>query len=126
MQKSVLSNKTKCKILVTISVCAILLSSIFSFSGNFNGWTYFVIHLASVILGLFLLTVSALTFSEFRTYRLFLVLCAFAAITLAEGVSLISFIVPIIPQDNSLHSLIVHLMILLMLSFFSVGIFRTD
>lgn len=83
-------------------------------------------HLVSLILGLFLSIVSGLTFFEFRTKRLFLIMCAFSAIVIAEGVSLLNFIIPIMPMDYNIHSLITHLMILLMLSFFSVGIFRTD
>ena len=102
------------------------MTAIFSLYRNMGLVLYFAVHLVSVILGLFLSIVGALTFLEFRTMRLLLVFCAFSAVTVAELVSLVSFAVPILPLDNGLDSLIVHLMILLMLSFFSLGIFRSD
>jgi len=127
MQKSTISNEKKRNLLLIITCCTFLLSVGFSLSRNFSDdLIYFVIHTVSIILGLFLSIVSALTFSEFKTRRLFLILCAFVAITLAEGVSIINFVIPIMPMDDNLHSLVTHSMILLMLSFFSIGIFRTD
>ena len=127
MQKSTLTHKKKIKILVAIAGFATLVSVTFSLYHNFqDNEIYFGIHLASVTLGAFLSIVGTLTFLEFRTRRLFLVMCAFIAITLAEGISTVNFIIPIIPIDTNIHSFITHSMILLMLSFFSVGIFRTD
>ena len=127
LQKPSLTNKIKRNILLSISTIVIIPAITFSLLQNSQGGEeFFVIHIASVILGSFLSIISALTFFEFRTRRLFLVSCAFFAVTIAEGMALFNFIVPIVPPDNSIHSLITHALILLMLAFFSAGIFRTD
>ena len=127
MQKASLTNKQKMKLLLGMAVGGMALFAAFStFSNLRQDLTYFGLHLASVILGCFLSVVGALSFMEFRTKRLFLVMCAFIAISLAECVSLFNFAIPMMPIDANAHSFITHSMVLLMLAFFAFGIFRTD
>ena len=127
MQKSQLDNKTKSKILI-ISIIAVLMISLpLSFSNFMLGNGFHVsIHITAIILAAFLVVVGFLTYREFRTRRLFLVMCAFFAITIAEIVTLSTFVFSFMEPNTNLDSLITHGLILLMLSFFAVGIFRRD
>lgn len=84
------------------------------------------IHTASIILGSFLSVVAAITYLKYRTTRLFLMLCAFLAITSAELIFALNTVFVFWAAYKSTDSIVTSGMILLMLTFFSVGIFRTD
>lgn len=127
MQKSQLDNKTKFKILIGSFIAVILISLPISFSNFLNGNGLHVgIHIAAIILATFLSIVGLFTYKEFRTGRLFLVMSAFMVILVAEIASLSSFLISELPFKATIDSLITHSLILVMLSFFSVGIFRRD
>lgn len=87
---------------------------------------YVGIHIVSTVLGSFLSVVSFLTYSEFRTKRLLLVTFAFFAISTAEAVSLINYVLPFTALSTGFDAIITHGLILLMLSFFAIGVFRSD
>lgn len=84
------------------------------------------IHISSTLLGVFLSIVALVTYFEFKTTRLFLVLCAFTTITAVEIFSIISFVLSEIPPTPDSDSLVTHGLIFAMLSFFAIGIFRSD
>jgi len=127
MQKSQLDNKTKFKILIGSFIAVILISLPVSFSNFLDGnGLHISIHIAAIILAAFLSIVGLLTYKEFRTGRLFLVMSAFMVMLVAEIVSLSSFLISTSPFKATVDSLITHSLILVMLSFFSVGIFRRD
>lgn len=107
----------------------IVLSSLpFAFPHILGGHgIYFAIHVASVSLGSFLSLVGFFTYKEFKTAKLFLVMCAFLAITIGETFSFINnMVTPLIPSSFGLDALISHGLILLTLSFFVLGIFRSN
>ena len=87
---------------------------------------FYSMHVVSVILGGFLVVVSSLSFLEFKSNRLFLITLAFLAITMAEGISLVNMVIPLFENMYGIHSLITHGLILMMLAFFAIGIFRRD
>jgi len=127
MQKAYLDIKGKYKILTIISAVLILISFPYFFPHFVHGHGLHVgIHLASVILGLFLSIVGVLVYLEYKTKRLFLMLCAFCAITLVEIVSSVNIVFLFWPSHTNMDSLFTHGLILATLSFFAVGIFRTD
>lgn len=97
-------------------------------SGNFTDENkiHISIHISSTLLGLFLSIVAFVTYFEFKTSRLFLIMCAFATITSVEVFSIISFVLSEIPPTPDVDSLVTHGLILTMLSFFAIGIFRSD
>lgn len=127
MQNSTLSISVKSKILLAISV-AVILATIPLGIQKIDSETqvYYSIHVVSVILGGFLVAVSSLSYSEFRSNRLLLVTLAFLAITIAEAVSLLNMVVPLFDNMYGIHGLITHGLILMMLAFFAIGIFRRD
>lgn len=53
-------------------------------------------------------------------------MCAFYAVTAAETFSFINLVSPFIPSSMGLDGIIAHTLILLMLTFFVIGIFRSD
>lgn len=119
--------KDKTKILVTITVAALVISMPLGFERiSFEERGYYAIHVVSVIFGLFLSIVGIITYIEFRNTRLLMVFLAFFAITIAEGTSLVNLLSPIFDVTYGIHDLITHGLILIMLSFFIVGIFRSD
>lgn len=87
---------------------------------------YYAIHVVSLIFGLFLSVLGFLTYLEFRSPRLLMVFCAFVAITIAESTSWINLIYPFFENTYGIHGYVTHGLILVMLSFFIVGIFRSD
>ena len=86
----------------------------------------FIVDSASITLGSFLSVVGAMTYLEYRINRLLFVMFAFAAITTAEIVSTANFLLFFQESYINMDSLLTHGLILLMLSLFSLGIFRTD
>ncbi|KFM21101.1 hypothetical protein AAA799B03_01377 [Marine Group I thaumarchaeote SCGC AAA799-B03] len=127
MQKPTLSIKDKTKILVTVSVAALVISVPLGFERiDFEVRGYYAIHIVSVIFGLVLSIIGIITYFEFRKTRLLMVFAAFLTITIAESTSLVNLINPIFDIVYGTHDLIIHGLVLVMLSFFVVGIFRTD
>lgn len=127
MQKVHLATKGKSKILLVISIALMFVFVPVFLPHYMHGHGLHVsIHLASIILGSFLSVVGAITYLEFKTSRLFLMMCAFCAITVAEIASVVNIMFLFWPSYSSADSLITHGLILTMLSFFVVGIFRTD
>lgn len=119
--------KTKTKILITITVAALAISTPLGFDRiNLEEREYYAIHVASVIFGLFLSIVGFISYLEFRNIRLLMIFSAFLAITVAESTSLVNLLNPFFEITYGMHDLITHGLILVMLSFFMVGIFRTD
>ncbi|TBR12155.1 MAG: hypothetical protein EPO62_00505 [Candidatus Nitrosotenuis sp.] len=84
------------------------------------------IHIISIALGTFLSVVGLFTYTTFKTKRLFLMMCAFYAVTAAETFSFVNLVFPFIPSSMGLDGIIAHTLILLMLTFFVIGIFRSD
>lgn len=84
------------------------------------------IHIISIALGTFLCVVGLFTYRSFKTTRLFLMMCAFYAVTAAETFSFINLVFPFIPTNVGLDGLISHTLILSMLLCFVIGIFRSD
>ena len=127
MQKPALTIKDKTKILVTITVAALVISIPLGFERiGFEERGYYAIHVVSVIFGLFLSIVGIITYLEFKNTRLLMVFLAFFAITIAEAISLVNLINPIFDISYGIDNSITHGLILVMLSFFIVGIFRSD
>ncbi|WP_428325973.1 hypothetical protein [Nitrosopumilus sp.] len=127
MQKPTLSIKEKTKILLIILVTALVISIPLGFDRvSFEERGYYAIHVASVIFGLFLSIVGLITYLEFRNIRLLMIFGAFSAITVAESTSLANMLNPFFEITYGTHDLITHSLILVMLSFFIVGIFRSD
>lgn len=127
MQKPTLTNKTKSKFLLVLAVGVILISIPLGFQTvTQEEGIHYAIHVISVILGSFLSLVSVLAYFEFKTQRLMLVSFAFIAITFAEGASLVNSVFPFFEPSYGIHALITHGLILVMLTFFAVGIFRSD
>ena len=127
MQKSHLDNKGKSKILFLLSITLGIITIPLSISHFIEGHgIHLGIHIASITLGSFLSVVGAMTYLEYRINRLLFVMFAFAAITTAEIVSTANFLLFFQESYISMDSLLTHGLILLMLSLFSLGIFRTD
>ena len=127
LQNSTLSISGKSKILLVISITVILATIPIGIQKiDSDTQIYYSIHVVSVILGGLLVAVSSMSFSEFRSNRLLLVTLAFLAITIAEIISLVNMIIPIFDSVYGIHGLITHGLILMMLAFFAIGIFRRD
>lgn len=127
MQISRLDNRSKFKLLgILVLVGLTILIPITSENFNDGNKIHISIHISSVLLGMFLSIVAILTYYEFRTSRLLSVMCAFIAITSVEMFSIISFVLSEIPPRPDMDSLVIHGLILAMLSFFALGIFRSD
>ena len=122
-----MDNKSKFKLLgILISIGLIVLIPITSENFTDDNKIHISIHISSTLLGLFLSIVAFVTYFEFRNTRLFLIMCAFTTITILEIFSVISFVLSELPPSPNVDSLITHGLIFAMLSFFAVGIFRSD
>jgi len=127
LQKPTISIKDKTNILLIVAVAVLLISIPIGFENiDSSERGYYAIHVVSLIFGLFLSIIGLRTYLEFRNTRLLMVFCAFVAITLAESTSWINLIYPFFDNTYGIHSYITHSLILVMLSFFIVGIFRSD
>ena len=127
MQKSHLDNKDKSKILFLFAIILGVITIPLSLPHFIEGHGIHIgIHIVSVILGSFLSMVGVMTYLEYRTSRLLFVMFAFAAITTAEIISTANFLFFFQESYIGMDSLLTHSLILLMLSLFSLGIFRTD
>lgn len=127
MQQVHLDNGGKFKILVIIT-CALIAVSIPLFLPHFEHGhgVHTTIHISGIVLGSFLSVVGAITYLEYKTPRLLLVFFAFFAITVAEVLSIANMLLVFWPSYSGIDSMITHLLILMMLTFFSIGIFRRD
>jgi hypothetical protein len=127
LQSTGLNTRAKSKVLMISSLIIGLSLLPFTFQHILIGHgTYFAIHIASISLGTFLSIVGFFTYREFKAAKLFLIMFAFVAITVGEAFSFINMITPFFASNFGLDSLISHGFILLMLSFFVVGIFRSN
>lgn len=127
MLKSRLENDIKFKILAIITgvLVAIGIPAFLPHYSHGHG-LHVTIHLAGIVIGTFLSVVSAITFLEYKTKRLLLVFLAFFSITIAEVLAASNMIFLFWPAYSSVDSMITHFLILMMLTFFAVGIFRRD
>ncbi len=127
MQKQTLSIKVKSKILSLLIITTLVISIPLGFDRvDSSERGYYAIHVISIIFGLFLSVVGIITYIDFRNTRLLMVFSAFFSITIAESTFIINLIYPIYNITYGIHDLIIHSLILLMLSFFTIGIFRPD
>jgi len=127
VQKPHLDNRRKFQILGIIAGVLIAISvPLFLPHFEHGHGIHTIIHIAGIILGTFLSVVSALTYLEYKTTRLFLVFLAFVAISFAEVISAVNMIFLFWPSYSSIDSIITHILILITLVFFSIGIFRRD
>lgn len=127
MLKPALTIKDKTNILLVVAVAVLLVSVPIGFEEiDSSERGYYAIHIASLIFGLFLSILGFLTYLEFRNARLLMIFCAFVAITIAESTSLINLFYPFFENTIGMHGYVTHGLILVMLSFFIVGIFRSD
>lgn len=127
MQKQTLSIKNKTRILVTLTIVALVISVPLGFEKvDIAERGYYALHVVSVVFGLFLFIVGVISYLEFKNTRLLMIFSAFLAITIAESASLINLVSPIFETTYEIHDLITHGLILTMLSFFIIGIFRSD
>lgn len=127
MHVSRLDNKSKSKLLgILVLSGLVILIPITSENFTDENKIHISVHIASTFLGLFLSLVAVITYFEFKTSRLFLVFCAFATITSVELFSIISYILSDIPPTPNIDTLVTHGLIFTMLSFFVIGIFRSD
>ena len=127
MLKPALTIKDKTNILLVVAVAVLLISVPIGFEKIDSSESgYYAIHIASLIFGLFLSILGFLTYLEFRNTRLLMIFCAFVAITIAESTSLINLFHPFFENTIGMHGYVTHSLILVMLSFFIVGIFRSD
>ena len=127
MQYVHLDSKTKIRILCFVSI-AMLASSLPAFLPHFmhGHGLHMSLHIACIILGTFLSIIGAITYLKFRTARLFLMMCAFFAITSAEVIFALNIVFVFWASYTSTDSIVTSGLVLLTLIFFSVGIFRTD
>ncbi len=127
MQQVHLDNRGKFKIL-TILTAVLIAVSVPLFLPHFEHGhgIHTIIHISGIILGSFLTIVGAITYLEYKRPRLLLVFLAFFAITAAEILSAANMLFVFWPSYPSIDSMITHMLILMMLAFFSVGIFRRD
>jgi len=127
MQKPTLSIKNKTKILVTLTIITLIISIPLGFEKvDLSERGYYALHVVNVIFGLFLSIVGIMAYLEFKNTRLLMIFAAFLAITIAESASLVNLVSPIFETTYGIHDLITHGLILTMLSFFIIGIFRSD
>ena len=127
MQQIHLDNNGKFKIL-TIITCALVAVSVPLFLPHIEHGhgIHTLIHVSGIILGTFLSVVGVITYLEYKTPRLLLVFLAFLAITIGEVLSAANMLLVFWPSYSSIDSMITHGLILMMLTFFSFGIFRRD
>jgi len=127
MLKSRLENNIKFKILAIVTgvLIAISLPAFLPHIQHGHG-VHVTIHLAGIVIGTFLSVVSVITFLEYKTKRLFLVFLAFFSVTVAEVLAASNMIFLFWPAYSSIDSMITHFLILMMLTFFAVGVFRRD
>ena len=91
--KSQFDTKEKSKILAGLAIAIVLISVPMSLQLFISGYgTHISIHIISIILGGFLTTIGIFTFKQFRSTRLFLVMCAFLTITIMETIVLSTLI----------------------------------
>lgn len=127
MLKPPLTIKDKTNIFLIVAVAVLLISVPIGFDKiDSSERGYYAIHVASLIFGVFLSILGFLTYIEYRNVRLLMVFSAFVAITIAEGTSLINLFYPFFENSIGIHGYVTHGLILVMLSFFIVGIFRSD
>jgi len=127
LQQTKLNNKTKSKALILLFIGIGASSLPFAIPHILGGHgLYYGIHVASISLGSFLSLIGSITYKEFKTTRLFLVMCAFLAVTAAEAFSFINMVFPLVQSNIGMDGIISHFLILLMLSFFVIGIFRSN
>lgn len=127
MQKPALTIKDKTNILLVVAVAVLLISVPIGFESiDSSERGYYAIHVVSLIFGLFLSVLGFLTYLEFRSTRLLMVFGAFVAITVAESTSWINLFYPFFENTYGIHGYVTHGLILVMLSFFIIGIFRSD
>ncbi|WP_048109553.1 hypothetical protein [Nitrosarchaeum koreense] len=127
MQKTALNNKQKFHILILITGVLMAISIPVFLPHFLHGHgVHTGIHLASISLGSFLSVIGVMTYLEYKTKRLLLVFFAFATITIAETLSALNIIFLFWASYSSIDSVITHLLILMMLTFFSIGIFKRD
>jgi len=127
MQISTLDNRSKSKLLgILVVVGLLVLIPITNENFTDENKIHVSIHITSSLLGLFLSIVAFLTYLEFRASRLLFVMCAFITITSVELFAIILFVLSDVPPTPNIDSLITHGLIFLMLSFFAIGIFRSD
>ncbi len=127
MQQTHLDTRGKFKILLLISG-VISVASVPLFLPHFihGHGVHTGIHMIGITLGSFLSVVGAITYLEYRTTRLLLVFFAFLAVTAAEILSALNMVFLFWPSYSSVDSIMTHLLIVMMLTFFSIGIFRRD
>ena len=127
MQQLHLDNKRKFQILLLITGVITAVSVPLFLPHFLHGHGFHTgIHIAGIILGSFLSVVGAIAYLEYRRTRLLLVFFAFLTVTVAEIVSALNMVFLIWPSYSSVDSTMTHLLILMMLVFFSMGIFRRD
>ena len=127
MQKPTRTTKDKTNILLVVSLTVLLISVSIGFDSiDPSERVYYAIHVVSLIFGVFLSVLGFLTYREFKNTRLLMVFGAFVAITVAESTSWLNLVYPLFESTYGLHGYVTHSLILLMLSFFIIGIFRSD
>ena len=127
MQKPTRTTKDKTNILLVVALAVLLISVPIGFDSiDPSERGYYAIHVVSLIFGVFLSVLGFLTYREFKNTRLLMVFGAFVAITVAESTSWLNLIYPFFESTYGLHGYVTHSLILVMLSFFIIGIFRSD
>ncbi|AJW69903.1 hypothetical protein [Nitrosopumilus adriaticus] len=127
MQKPTLSTKDKTNVLLILAAAILLISVPIGFEKiDSSERGYYAIHVVSLIFGSFLSVLGFLTYREFKSTRLLMVFCAFVAITIAESTSWVNLFYPFFENTYGIHGYVTHSLILVMLSFFIIGVFRSD
>lgn len=127
MQKPTLSTKDKTNVLLIVAAAILLISVPIGFEKiDSSERGYYAIHVVSLIFGSFLSVLGFLTYREFKSTRLLMVFCAFVAITIAESTSWVNLFYPFFENTYGIHGYVTHSLILVMLSFFIIGVFRSD
>lgn len=127
MQKPTLSTKDKTNVLLIVAAAILLISVPIGFEKiDSSERGYYAIHVVSLIFGSFLSILGFLTYREFKSTRLLMVFCAFVAITIAESTSWVNLFYPFFENTYGIHGYVTHSLILVMLSFFIIGVFRSD
>ena len=127
MQQLRLDNKGKLKVLLLTSIVIVATTMPLFLPHFLHGHSIHTgIHIAGITLGSFLSVVGGITYLEYRTTRLLLVFFAFLAVTAAEIISALNMVFLFWPSYSSIDSMMTHMLILMMLTFFSIGIFRRD
>ena len=127
MQQLRLDNRGKLKVLLLTSIVIVATTMPLFLPHFLHGHGIHTgIHIAGITLGSFLSVVGGITYLEYRTTRLLLVFFAFLAVTAAEIISALNMVFLFWPSYSSIDSMMTHMLILMMLTFFSIGIFRRD